>query len=297
MIGRITERAVAELIATKGDVYLWDDQCPGFAVRARPSGYKTYVFKHQQRGQGRQKWLTIGRVGPAWNAKQARRKAEECLGDAARGHNPASRIALTEFAERFFTEGCPRKKPSTMRTHRGTFRNHLQPLLGARPVRSITEREVARAITAITGGATIAAYSTENKNGWARVRGGAEAVAKAARLLSMIFGFAQQIGLRADNPAATIAKRFPMYKQQSASRAAPSADQSAEIRRLIEHYAAEQKQRDTALARGLTELGVSLERQEEILGGVLRHQVGIAREVGAVEKPKTPRIGSRQPLK
>jgi hypothetical protein len=306
MRGRITERAVAALTAPSNttDGYLWDDQIAGFGVRAKASGRKTFVFKYPHDGKDR--WIAIGKTA-LFTPEEARLEARKHAGDIARGHNPVSRVALAEFAERFFTEGCPSKTSSTMRTHRGTFCNHIQPILGDRPVRSITEPEIARAITAITGGNTVADYRTGNLRGRARVHGGAGPAGKVARLLSMIFGFAQRCGLRRDNPAHAIAKRFPMYKQPDRRRTSLPADQPTEVLRVIERHFAEQRRRDEerraeerqrneALARKLTELGVDLRQQKEILNGVLRHQVGIAREVGAVEKPVAPRTNRRRPL-
>jgi hypothetical protein len=115
----------------------------------------------------------------------------------------------------------------------------------------------------------------------------------------MMFRFAQQTGLRSDNPAERIAQQFPMYKQPDARRMSPSADQnlSADLRRVIEqHYGAMPVQLKKEIDRALAPLVQQLADMREDVGHVRKHQIDIAREVGAVEKPTAPRSSRRQPL-
>src|SRR6516164_4917892 len=71
---KITKRTVDAMKPEPGrDVLLWDDELPGFGVRCRPSGAKTYFLKYRTMG-GRQRWLTLGAHGPL-TPDQARRKA------------------------------------------------------------------------------------------------------------------------------------------------------------------------------------------------------------------------------
>src|SRR6266446_2586456 len=88
-MARITKRSVDALKAAGDrDVFLWDNELPGFGVRCRRSGAKVYFLKYRTAG-GRQRWLTLGQHGlltpDAARSKAMREKAAIGDGDDPSG--------------------------------------------------------------------------------------------------------------------------------------------------------------------------------------------------------------------
>ncbi len=147
---KITKARVERIQPDDNDVFAWDDELPGFGVRVKPTGVRSYVIQYRNR-HGRSRRLTVGRHGRL-TAEEARQEARRLLADVARGSDPATdrkafRNAPTigEFAERYMTEYAPgKKKPGTLETDRINLRCHILPALGALTVVSITKSDVVR---------------------------------------------------------------------------------------------------------------------------------------------------------
>lgn len=57
----------------EGSTIVWDTLIPGFGLRVRASGSKSYVYKY--RIGVRQRWLDLGRHGVELTTEEARAKA------------------------------------------------------------------------------------------------------------------------------------------------------------------------------------------------------------------------------
>jgi hypothetical protein len=75
----------------------------------------------------------------------------------------------------------------------------------------------------------------------------------------------------------------------------PDADVLQALRRLADRDS-ELKHRLDRLERAGAEQGRQLAQAREALERLLRHQAAIARSVGALEAPSTPKINRRRPL-
>jgi hypothetical protein len=88
MKSKLTRKLVDGLeLSETGERTVLDTQLPGFGVRVRKGGAKTYVLRYRPRGGGRAvspRILTIGRH-PAITPEQAREVAQRHLGDIAAG--------------------------------------------------------------------------------------------------------------------------------------------------------------------------------------------------------------------
>ncbi len=128
---RITKLHVESLRPAGRDIVVWDGELPGFGVRVKPSGVRSYIIQYRNR-HGRSRRYTIGKHGTL-TTEEARRQARLLLADAQRGADPAAaRIAdlkaeiLAKFAERYMVQYAPQtKKPSSIQTDQINLRRHI----------------------------------------------------------------------------------------------------------------------------------------------------------------------------
>jgi integrase len=88
---KLTENAIAKLPGKKSgktpDVILFDDDLPGFGLRVRASGSRTWIFQYKLGPQHRR--ITIGRY-PALQPSQARKTAAKLHAEVRLGNDPAA---------------------------------------------------------------------------------------------------------------------------------------------------------------------------------------------------------------
>lgn len=145
---KITKRVVEATEASAKDVWVWDSPMPGFGLRVKPSGVKSYLVQYRD-ADGRTRRVTVGRHGVT-TAEQARAQAQQLLAAVARGENPAERKAsradeptVYHLAARYLVEHAPKKKPRSVADDRQKLDTYILPDLGARKVASITREDVA----------------------------------------------------------------------------------------------------------------------------------------------------------
>jgi hypothetical protein len=85
---KLTKSAVESLPApARGYSLHWDGELKGFGMRVTARGVKTFIL--QRRVNGKERRITIGRLGPL-TAEQARREATKLLGAIATGRDPVA---------------------------------------------------------------------------------------------------------------------------------------------------------------------------------------------------------------
>ncbi|MGH8591029.1 MAG: integrase arm-type DNA-binding domain-containing protein, partial [Gammaproteobacteria bacterium] len=85
---KLTKSVVERLPAPAAGYTLhWDGELKGFGVRVTARGVRTFVL--QRRVNGKDRRITIGRLGPL-TAEQARREAAKLLGAIATGRDPVA---------------------------------------------------------------------------------------------------------------------------------------------------------------------------------------------------------------
>jgi len=153
MGGQITKRVVDRLKARAGEYTIWDARLPGFGVRVRPSGSKSYVVVYRA-GAGRGAPIrrftvaSVGKIAP----EAAKREAKAVLGAVAHGKDPAAdktaeRGALTvaKLADRFMAEHVEQKrKPGTVVFYRHLLDKIICPELGTAKADKVTRGAVAK---------------------------------------------------------------------------------------------------------------------------------------------------------
>ena len=199
---KLSKTVVDRIKAADQDVVVWDDTLPGFGVRVKPSGVRSYIIQYRNRNTSMSRRLTIGQHGPLLTLDQAKKQARAMLADAMRGEDPveirktarrAPSIAdlAVDYLER---HAVPKKRPKSVRDDRAMLDNIILPKLGAKKVDAIGRRDV----EAIQVGMKDRPYQAN----------------RVLSLLSKMFNLAIEWKWRPDNPA----KGIERYQEQKRER-------------------------------------------------------------------------------
>ncbi len=148
-MAKLTKTFIDGLKAEDGDRVIWDDEMPGFGVRVKPSGVKSFCI--QYRAQGRSRRMTIGHYGRL-TLEQARKAARHKLADVDQGKDPvaerqSAREALTikDLAERYLEEHAAlKKKTFSLYRDRRLIERFILPALGGSKIETVSRPEVAK---------------------------------------------------------------------------------------------------------------------------------------------------------
>jgi hypothetical protein len=196
--GRATTDQSPQLIGLTADgdseFIVWDAELPGFGVRVKPSGAKSYVIQYRTRDSGRSRRKTIGRHGPLMSLQQARSIARGLLADAARGRDPVGEHrsrrkspTISELADRYIEEhAMPKKRAGSIRNDRSILERHILPRLGQMKVQDVEPADIQRLHNALRE----TPYQAN----------------RTIALLSKMFSLSVRWGLRNTNPTEGIEK-------------------------------------------------------------------------------------------
>ena len=191
---RLTKASISKLETPDKETIYWDETLPGFGLRLKPSGTRSFVVQYRNRKTGRSKRKTLGKYGPTLSLNEARGMAREILADVLRGSDPVSEDkslrqspTMADLAKQYMTDhALPKKRPASIRNDRSMLDLHVLPHLGKRKVIEITYRDVQKLHNRM-------AETPYQAN-------------RVLALLSKMFELARLWGMRPDNPARGVQK-------------------------------------------------------------------------------------------
>jgi integrase len=147
---KINMRVAKATKAGGSDIFVWDDDLPGFGLRVKPSGVKSFMVQYRN-AYGRSRRLTIGRYGE-FSPEQARREARQLLAASARGIDPAAdREALREapkvdrLLDRYLAEHVRMRNSQRTRAEVERLVDlHIRPALGKLAVTAVTRADLVK---------------------------------------------------------------------------------------------------------------------------------------------------------
>ena len=213
-MAKLNKRSVDDLSTRDGrEAIVWDDELPGFGVRVKTSGAKSFLVQYRN-AHGRSRRLTLGRYG-VLTPDEARKLARKTLAEVAGGLDPAEtrqmdRCALTvaelcrEYLEaanagHVISRRGRAKKASTLKIDEGRVERHIIPLLVAWPIGDVSSGDIRLFQRDVTAGKTAANVKT-GPHGRAIITGGRGAATRTLGLLGAIMQYAVEREYRADNP-------------------------------------------------------------------------------------------------
>ena len=93
---KLTKRLVDAARAAKRELFLWDDELPGFGLRVKASGAKSFLVQYRN-ANGRSRRLTLGRYG-ILTVEEGRKEAKLALAEVVKGADPAESKKLARGA-------------------------------------------------------------------------------------------------------------------------------------------------------------------------------------------------------
>lgn len=150
---RLSKRVVDLARPGPKELIFWDSDLPGFGLRVRPSGTKSFVAVYRA-GRGRNAPLRKATLGASTKLTpdEARSLARKVIGAVAQGRDPAAerasaRVGMTvaELAQAFLTEHVRvKRKPGTLAKYEHVITKHIIPRLGRELAEALTYSSVAR---------------------------------------------------------------------------------------------------------------------------------------------------------
>ncbi len=147
---KIGLKLMRSLVPSEKDVFLWDDELPGFGLRIKPSGATSFVLQYRT-VHGRSRRFTLGRKGQM-TPDEARARAAKLSVAVRDGADPAAERKaeleaddMNALLDRYIAEHVEVKnKPSTRKRVTDMADRLIRPELGKLKVKSVGTADIVR---------------------------------------------------------------------------------------------------------------------------------------------------------
>ena len=148
---KLTERLVISFKKSKSDQFFWDDALPGFGVRVKPSGVKSYLIQYRNADHV-SKRFTLCKTTEL-KLEDARKRAARHLADVKDAKSPADPAAerkerrqaatIGDLCDRYLSDHAEvHAKPRYLKEQRRMIEKKIKPALGKKPIRSVSRPDV-----------------------------------------------------------------------------------------------------------------------------------------------------------
>jgi integrase len=147
---KLSKTVVERLLPGTADYVVWDVELPGFGLRVKPAGIKSYVVQYRSRRTGASRRKTIGQHGPLLSFHKARERARIILADALKGNDPVAddraargEAAVSQLAADYLEQhALPKKGARSVRNDRSMIERTILPRLGSKKVSAVQSRDI-----------------------------------------------------------------------------------------------------------------------------------------------------------
>lgn len=149
-IRKLSKSVVKKTKPSDEDLALWDEGLPGFGLRVKPCGARSYIIQFRTRATGTSRRMTIGQHGPLLTFDQVKRRAPTMLADIRGGLDPAvekrsvrDAPTVRELADDYIRRhAVPNKRPKGVRDDRAMLDKVVLPRSGRRKVSAVGGRNI-----------------------------------------------------------------------------------------------------------------------------------------------------------
>ena len=191
---RLSKSVIDKLQTSTAETVYWDLSLPGFGIRVKPNGTKSYVVQYRTRTTGRSRRKTIGQHGPLMSFTQAKDIATGLLSDVLRGGDPVSEAqvireapVMRDLCQQYLAvHAIPKKRPKSVANDRSMLDRLILPKFATQKIRDVRHKDV---------------QTFHNS-----LRATPYQANRTLSLLSKMFELSVKWGMRFDNPAKGIEK-------------------------------------------------------------------------------------------
>ena len=147
---KLTKSVVDRLSIRATEYVIWDAELPGFGIRVKPTGIKSFVVQYRNRKTGSSRRKTLGQYGPLLSLHRAKEAGRILLAEALKGNDPVTddktargTASISELASAYLEQhAIPKKRPKSIVDDRSMLKTIILPRFGTVKVQELSRREI-----------------------------------------------------------------------------------------------------------------------------------------------------------